>query len=120
MWCQLGDVTTYSQTKVKINGKDICSNIWSLDLEDIEKDTGKILNKVQSSERKIKGDKTKFFKGDITLYAKWTEDGYSSDKTDEEISNNSKTGDVMMFIVWTVGIGTLAYSVYYFKTRKEN
>lgn len=67
MWCQLGDVTTYSQTKVKINGKDICSNIWSLDLEDIEKDTGKILNKVQSSERKIKGDKTKFFKGDITL-----------------------------------------------------
>ena len=68
MWCQLGDVTTYSQTKVKINGKDICSNIWSLDLEDIEKDTGKILNKVQSSERKIKGDKTKFFKGDITLW----------------------------------------------------
>ena len=56
----------------------------------------------------------------VTLYAKWTEDGYSSDKTDEEISNNSKTGDVMMFIVWTVGIGTLAYSVYYFKTRKEN
>lgn len=33
----------------------------------IEKDTGKILNIVQSSERKIKGDKTKFFKGDITL-----------------------------------------------------
>jgi len=27
----------------------------------------KILNIVQSSERKIKGDKTKFFKGDITL-----------------------------------------------------
>lgn len=25
----------------------------------------------------------------------------------------------MMFIVWTVGIGTLAYSVYYFKTRKK-
>ena len=56
MWCQLGDVTTYPQTKVKINGKDICSNIWSLDLEDIEKDTGKILNIVQSSERKIKGE----------------------------------------------------------------
>lgn len=67
-----------------------------------------------------KYDFTTKVKGDITLYAKWTEDGYSSDKTDEEISNNSKTGDVMMFIVWTVGIGTLAYSVYYFKTRKEN
>lgn len=67
-----------------------------------------------------KYDFTTKVKGDITLYAKWTEDGYSSDKTDEEISNNSKTGDIMMFIVWTVGIGTLAYSVYYFKTRKEN
>ena len=67
-----------------------------------------------------KYDFTTKVKGDITLYAKWTEDGYSSDKTDDEITNNSKTGDIMMFIVWTVGIGTLAYSVYYFKTRKEN
>lgn len=67
-----------------------------------------------------KYDFTTKVKGDITLYAKWTEDDSSNDKTDEEISNNSKTGDVMMFIVWTVGIGTLAYSVYYFKTRKEN
>ena len=59
---------------------------------------------------------------DITLYAKWTIGSASSpsDKTDDEITNNSKTGDVMMFIVWTIGIGTLAYSVYYFKTRKEN
>lgn len=67
-----------------------------------------------------KYDFTTKVKGDITLYAKWTEDGYSSDKTDEEISNNSKTGDVMMFIAWTVGIGALAYTVYYYKTRKEN
>lgn len=59
---------------------------------------------------------------DITLYAKWFSSSASSpsDKTDDEITNNSKTGDIMMFIVWTVGIGTLAYSVYYFKTRKEN
>ena len=75
-----------------------------------------------------KYDFTTKVKGDLTLYAKWNKDGSSggkvddssSDKTDEEISNNSKTGDVMMFIVWTIGIGTLAYSVYYFKTRKEN
>lgn len=67
-----------------------------------------------------KYDFTTKVKGDITLYAKWTEDGYSSDKTDEEISNNSKTGDVMMFIAWTVGIGALAYTAYYYKTRKEN
>ena len=67
-----------------------------------------------------KYDFTTKVKGDITLYAKWTEDGYSSDKTDEEISNNSKTGDVMMFMAWTIGIGALAYTVYYYKTRKEN
>ena len=75
-----------------------------------------------------KYDFTTKVKGDLTLYAKWNKDGSSggkaddssSDKTDEEVSNNSKTGDVMMFIVWTIGIGTLAYSVYYFKTRKEN
>ena len=52
---------------------------------------------------------------DITLYAKWI-----GDKTDDEITNNSKTGDIMMFMAWTVGIGALAYTVYYYKTRKEN
>lgn len=75
-----------------------------------------------------KYDFTTKVKGNLTLYAKWTEDNSSddkiddssNDKTDEEISNNSKTGDVMMFIAWTVGIGALAYTVYYYKTRKEN
>ena len=67
-----------------------------------------------------KYDFTTKVKGDITLYAKWTEDDSSNDKTDEEISNNSKTGDVMMFMAWTIGIGALAYTVYYYKTRKEN
>ena len=53
--------------------------------------------------------------GTVTLYAKWI-----GDKTDDEITNNSKTGDIMMFMAWTVGIGALAYTVYYYKTRKEN
>lgn len=55
---------------------------------------------------------------DITLYAKWIS-VISNDKTDEEITTNSETGDVMMFIAWTIGIGALAYAVYYYKTRIE-
>ena len=43
-----------------------------------------------------------------------------TDKTDDEVNKNSKTGDVLVFVAWTVGIGALAYSVYYFKSKKEN
>lgn len=68
-WCKLGDLTSYVQTKNKISGGALNGSVWSLDLEDIEKDTGSILNFVFSSEREIKGDKTKFCKGNI-LYSK--------------------------------------------------
>lgn len=47
------------------------------------------------------------------------EDNKKDDKTNEELDKNSKTGDVLIFIAWTIGIGALAYSVYYFKSRKE-
>lgn len=47
------------------------------------------------------------------------EDNKKDDKTNEELDENSKTGDVLIFIAWTIGIGALAYSVYYFKSRKE-
>ena len=53
---------------------------------------------------------------DITLYAKWEK----NEKTDDELDENIKTGDVMMFIAWTIGIGALAYGVYYYKTRMED
>lgn len=68
-WCKLGDLTSYAQTKNKISGRALRGSVFSLDLEDIEKDTGSILNILFSSEREIKGDKTKFCKGDI-LYSK--------------------------------------------------
>lgn len=67
-----------------------------------------------------KFDFTTKIKSDLTLYAKWTDGSSSGDKTDDEISSNSKTGDIMMFVAWTIGIGALAYTVYYYKTRKEN
>lgn len=68
-WVRLGDFTSYSQTKEKKRATDITPEIWSLDLEDIEKETGKILNICSASERKIVGDKVKFYKGQI-LYSK--------------------------------------------------
>ena len=62
-------------------------------------------------------DFTKEVTSDISLYAYWSKIG---DKTNEDVDKNSKTGDVLIFIAWTAGIGALAYSVYYFKSRKEN
>lgn len=68
-WVRLGDVTNYFQTKEKVSASNITPEIWSLDLEDIEKETGKILAICKAAERKIAGDKVKFYKGQI-LYSK--------------------------------------------------
>lgn len=68
-WVKLGNISTYGHTKQKISPKDIEDNMWTLDLEDIEKGTGNILNKIYVSERKITGDKVVFKKGNI-LYSK--------------------------------------------------
>ena len=43
--------------------------MWSLDLEDIEKETGIIINRCSAGSRKITGDKVVFHKGQI-LYSK--------------------------------------------------
>ena len=68
-WVKLGDCTGYAQTKEKVSPKDITGDMWSLDLEDVQKDTGAILVKTKASERKISGDKVKFHKGQV-LYRK--------------------------------------------------
>ena len=67
-WVRLGIISTYNQTKKKINAKDADISIWGLDLEDIEKG-GRLLVKKTVGERKAVGDKTVFTKGDI-LYSK--------------------------------------------------
>jgi len=67
-WCRLGEISTYSQTKKKINASKAAPNIWGLDLEDIEKG-GKLLCIKTVGERKAIGDKTCFEVGDI-LYSK--------------------------------------------------
>ena len=67
-WVRLGIISTYNQTKQKINAKDADVSIWGLDLEDIEKG-GRLLVKKTVGERKAVGDKIVFTKGDI-LYSK--------------------------------------------------
>ena len=69
MWVRLGVFTTYAQRKEKINSDSITGNMWSLDLEDIEKDTGSIVKRCLAKERQITGDKVRFYKDQI-LYSK--------------------------------------------------
>lgn len=68
VWARLGTVSTYAETKKKINAKDADPSLWGLDLEDIEKG-GRLLIKHTVGERKAIGDKTFFEAGDI-LYSK--------------------------------------------------
>lgn len=68
-WVRFGEVGTYSQRKEKVSVNDITDDMWSLDLEDIEKDSGRIVNVCKASERKISGDKVQFHKGQV-LYSK--------------------------------------------------
>ena len=69
MWVRFGEISTYNHRKEKVPASDITEGMWSLDLEDIEKETGKIINVCKASERKISGDKVRFYKGQV-LYSK--------------------------------------------------
>ena len=67
-WVRLGEISTYANIKKKINAAQANSNLWGLDLEDIEKG-GRLLCLKSVGERKAIGDKTCFSEGDI-LYSK--------------------------------------------------
>ena len=69
MWVRLGDISNYSSPKKKISPNQITSEMWSLDLEDIEKGTGRIIEKHFATDRAIQGEKVCFEKGNI-LYSK--------------------------------------------------
>lgn len=64
----LGDVTPYGKT-VKAEPSEISDGTWVLELEDIEKETSKILARHYFAERKSKSTKNSFKKGDV-LYGK--------------------------------------------------
>lgn len=65
-WTRLGEVTNFgTTTKVK----KIPDDAWILDLEDIEKDTSRLLERRRFSERNSLSDKNRFSRNDV-LYGK--------------------------------------------------
>lgn len=85
-WTTLGIISNYGKC-VHVNAQDIPKESWVLELEDLEKDTAKLLQRVTCSEREIKGERSEFRKGNI-LFSKLRtylnkvlvapEDGYCS------------------------------------------
>ncbi len=67
-WCRLGEICNYGSSS-KAEPKDLNKETWVLDLEDIEKETSKLLAKVRFLERNSLSTKSKFHKGDV-LYSK--------------------------------------------------
>lgn len=64
----LGQVLDYGKTE-KVEPDSIDENTWVLELEDIEKDSSKILKRLTYASRQSKSTKNKFSKGDV-LYGK--------------------------------------------------
>ena len=68
VWTTLGEISNYGLcTNVPLS--EIDNGSWILELEDLEKDTAKILKTVHKESRYIKGVRHKFYKGEI-LYSK--------------------------------------------------
>jgi type I restriction enzyme, S subunit len=66
--CQLGDVVNYGTTE-KAEPSEIPAGSWVLELEDIEKDTSRILCRATFADRQSKSAKNRFRGGDV-LYGK--------------------------------------------------
>lgn len=67
-WCRLGEICNYGSSP-KSEPKDLNKNTWVLDLEDIEKETSTLLNKIRFNERNSLSTKSIFKKGQV-LYSK--------------------------------------------------
>ena len=67
-WVKLGTICDYGKC-ISINTSQLKTEDWILDLEDIEKDTGKILAFHKFEERKSESTKHKFYSGQV-LYSK--------------------------------------------------
>ena len=68
MWTTLEEISNYGDC-YNVSVTDIADNEWILELEDLEKDTASIIQKLSKKERNIKGVRHKFKKGDV-LYSK--------------------------------------------------
>lgn len=65
---KLGNIVDYGRSAKKTL-VDVTENTWVLELEDIEKDSSKLLSKVRVTDRPFKSTKNCFNKGDV-LYGK--------------------------------------------------
>ena len=68
VWCRLGEICDYGKCQ-NIAVSELKSEDWILDLEDIEKDSGKIIAFYSFAKRKSESTKHIFKKGDL-LYSK--------------------------------------------------
>ena len=68
VWSTLGQIASYGNTD-KVEPSEIKPEEWVLELEDIEKDSSKLLQRTYNTERRSKSTKNRFKKGDV-LYGK--------------------------------------------------
>ena len=67
-WTYLGEITNYGSTE-KVAPGEVSEATWVLELEDIEKVSSRLLNRVHYGMRHFKSTKNCFYKGDV-LYGK--------------------------------------------------
>lgn len=61
----LGDVAQYGIPDKVNSNQEITPDTWVLDLEDIEKNTSRLIDQVMSSDRPFRSTKTMFLRGDV-------------------------------------------------------
>ena len=66
--CCLGELCDYGNCNY-VEADSIAGDAWILDLEDIEKDTGKVVRKIRKNERDFTSTKHSFYEGQV-LYSK--------------------------------------------------
>ena len=66
--CCIGELCDYGNCN-SVEADSIAKDAWILDLEDIEKDTGKVLQKIRKNERDFTSTKHSFYEGQL-LYSK--------------------------------------------------
>ena len=67
-WSRLGEITNYGITD-KAEPDDVSKDTWILDLEDVEKETSKLLKKYRFAEKPFLSSKNRFASGDV-IYGK--------------------------------------------------
>lgn len=65
-WCRLGEISNYGHNDIYDTNK-IPSDVWLLELEDIEKETGRILKTILKKDRPTKSTKYAFSEGQVLL-----------------------------------------------------